>query len=326
MLIRRLSLLVVLALVVPAGARAADLDPYLPADTEGYLSINVKQILASPIVKKYGLGPAKDALKEAQLNGLLDELGFDPFKDLDRVQLASPTTTDKDRGLAILTGNFDANKIKKKIDDLIKENQESVKIHKVNVGGGATQVVYEMAIPGQDLSMFVALVGNKTLLASPGKDYVVGALRQARQNKRVVLKNREFQGVLEDLDPKLGISMALLTTSFGKSEMLDLLPREYRDAISGIRIIGGGLGFANEIKLDIRVSTSSEADARILRDSLTRWLRLGQAALVLFDRKELNLLGEVLNTVKVTGKGKVVGLSGKLTADVLEDFKKGNKD
>jgi hypothetical protein len=327
MIIRRLSVLAVLALFVPAGARAADLDPYLPADTESYLSVNVKAVLASPIVKKYALDAAREALKEMELNGLLAELGFDPFKDLDRIQLASPTTADKDRGLAILTGTFDAAKLKKKADDAARDDSERVKAHKVNLGGGATHVVYEVAIPGQDLTMFVALVGNKTLLASPGKDYVVGALKQGRQAKKPALKHKGFQGVLENLDSKQAVSLAMLGTSLGKNEWVDLLPQEYRDALTGIEVVGGGLGFGNEVKLDLVVSTKADQDARVLRDALSKGVKLAQAGLALLgDRKELSLLGEVLNTVKVGSKGKTLSLSARLTADVLADFMKGNQD
>ena len=38
------------------------------------------------------------------------------------------------------------------------------------------------------------------------------------------------------------------------------------------------------------------------------------------ENKGLNLLVEVMKTVKVGGKAKVVSVSARLTADVLEDF------
>src|SRR5262245_4234234 len=101
-------------LLAPAVSRAA-LDPHLPADTRSYVSVNVKQVLGSPLVKKYALGPAKDALKQIDgVNELLTELGFDPFKDLDRVIVSSPGAKEADRGLIILYGAFDAAKIDKK--------------------------------------------------------------------------------------------------------------------------------------------------------------------------------------------------------------------
>jgi len=38
------------------------------------------------------------------------------------------------------------------------------------------------------------------------------------------------------------------------------------------------------------------------------------------NRKELSLLLEVLKTIKISGKGKTVGFTARLTADVLDDF------
>src|SRR5262249_5388347 len=141
--------------------------------------------------------------------------------------------------------------------------------------------IYEVAVPGQELTMFVALVGNKTLLASPGKDYVVGALRQARLQKKPALRNRAFGAVLEKLDPKQGVSLAMLGTSIGKGEWLDMLPRTYRDALAGIDSIGGGLKFGDDIRLDLAVSTRTEADAQVLREALTKGVALGRVSLAL---------------------------------------------
>jgi len=323
-MIVRLALCAVAALVLaPAGVRAADLDPHVPADTESYVSINVKQILSSSIFKKYGRDTTREAIKELELNGLFEELGFDPFKHLDRIQLASPTTTDTDRGLAIVSGTFDTNKIKKKVESLANDNENSAKIHKVKVGTGS-QTVYELNLSGQDQPVFVAVVDNKTLLASPGKDYVVGALRQARLKKKAVLKNKAFQAVLEKLDPKQGIALAILGSSIGKSKLLEMLPEGIRGALAGIDVLGGGLSFGTEIKFDLVVSTKATRDATTLRDALNKGVRLAQVGLAFLgsDRKELSLLGEVLNTVRVGGRGKVVAISAKLTADVLDDLKK----
>jgi hypothetical protein len=324
MLLRRLALFAVLALSVPSVTRAADLDPYLPADTESYVCVNVKQVLDSPLFKKYVLDSAKEALKESEINGLLQELGFDPFKHLDRVVIASPQATDTDRGLFILTGTFDLEKIKKKADDAARASKDNFKLHKVPLGGGMSHDVYEVVVPGQDLSMFVALPGNKTLLASPGKDYVVDALKQARLKKKPALKNKEFQAVLEKLDSKQGLSLAVLGKAIGKSELLDSLPQGMRDALGNIEVIGGGASFGNEIKLDLVVSTKTARNALRLRNVLTRGIRLAQVGLAFLaeERKELALLNEVLNTVRIGGKGKLVALSARLTADVLEDFRK----
>src|SRR5579884_3882551 len=98
-------LLTILLGAVPG--RASELDAYLPEDSESVLNVNVRQILDSPLIKKHVLEHAQEALRgEDQVQDILKDLGFDPFKDLDRVIIAAPGGTDKDRGLIIAHGRF----------------------------------------------------------------------------------------------------------------------------------------------------------------------------------------------------------------------------
>src|SRR5204863_263624 len=86
----------------PPSSPAAALVPYLPADTESYLAVNVRQILDSTVFKKQLLVPARAAIKDAaggQLEVVFKDLGLDPFKDIDRLIIASPAAGDTDRGL-----------------------------------------------------------------------------------------------------------------------------------------------------------------------------------------------------------------------------------
>jgi hypothetical protein len=318
----RLTLLLVL-LAVPAGASAAD--PLLPADTQSYVAVNVRQMLDAPLVKKTLLGPARQFLDNelSDISGVLKEVGIDPFRHLDRILIASPGGKDTDRGLIILHGTFDPAKIKAKVDALVRNNSENLKVHKVTLVKGTTAPVWEVIIAGQDQSMFVALVGNKTLIASPGKDYVVDALKTAHLKRKVVLKNRDFQALVEKLNPKQSISLAIQGKSLEGAGGVPFVPKVVADALGGVEAIGGGVTLANEVKLDVAVAGKTEKNARNARELLDRGVKLAMVGLALLDsenNKGLGLLLEVVKTVKVTGKGKVVGLSAKLTADVLQDF------
>jgi hypothetical protein len=179
-----------------------------------------------------------------------------------------------------------------------------------------------VVVPGQDLTLFVALASNKVLLASPGKDYVVDALKQVRQKKKPALKNKAFQALVENMDPKQSVSLGVLGKTLTGIAGLELLPRKARDSVRSIEAIGGGLTVGKEMKLELAISTKDEGSARRVRESVDKGIKLGLVGLALLgdERKELNLLLEVMKTVKVTGKAKVVAVAGRLTADVLEDF------
>src|SRR5262245_53307025 len=181
----RLALTACLALLAPAAVRAADLDPHLPPDTQRYLSIDVKQIVASPVGKKLGKERLDELLQYLpDTSAVLKQLGFDAQKDVDRIQLAAPGTGEADKGLMILYGRFDKAKIEKKAED--RDAFETLEV-KLDDRSAVTLYKAKKAGPG----LFVAVLDNKTLLASGGKEYVVAALKQARAAKKVVLKDKE---------------------------------------------------------------------------------------------------------------------------------------
>jgi hypothetical protein len=320
------AVLVLTTLAVPC--RAADLDPYLPADTESYVAINVRQILEAPIVKKSALEPLREMLKEAtEVNDVLKDLGFDPFKDLESIIAAGPTAGEPDRGLIIVHGTFDVKKFQAKAANAAQNNADVLKIHKVPLGGGVNHEVYEVSIPGQGVAIYAAVASNKVLLASPGKDYVVDALKQVHQKKKPVLKNKDFQAVVEKLDPKQSLSLVVLGKSLKGLVREDVVPRAVKDAVADIEVIGGGLTVTKEIKLEVTVSSKSEINARKTRTLIDKGVKLAMVGLALLgdENKGINLTLDVMKTVKVSGKGKVVSVSAQLTADVLGDFFKNDQ-
>src|SRR5262245_5067624 len=72
-LLRMLTFAVLLC-EVTAPARAAEADKLLPADTEFVITVNVRQILGTELLKKAGLEKIKEELKNAtEVNDILRE-------------------------------------------------------------------------------------------------------------------------------------------------------------------------------------------------------------------------------------------------------------
>ncbi|MFQ3593410.1 MAG: hypothetical protein SNJ82_09535, partial [Gemmataceae bacterium] len=193
-----------------------------------------------------------------------------------------------------------------------------VNIHTVPLGGGATHELYEIGIPGQELSLFVTLLNGNVLLASPGKDYVVDALKTARDKKKTELKNKEMAALISQLEAK----KQALTVALPGSALAGLEIPGFEDALKGIEAVGGGLTISKELNFDLAVSTKSDEDMKTIRSTLDKGVKIATAGLALIgeDNKELNLLYEVLKSIKVIGKGKVVGISARVTAETLQDL------
>jgi hypothetical protein len=320
----RIATVALLLITFAPLARAGDLNPIMPADTETYFSINVRQIVDSPLFQKQILPSIKETLDEAggaDGKKVLKDLGLDPFKDIERITIVSPGTNETDRGLIFAHGTFDAVKFKTKADEVARDTPDHLKIHKVPLGGGTTHEVYEVVVPQQDTSLFVAVANNKLLLASPGKDYVVDALKAARDRKKVTLKNKEFQSLLEKLDTKQSVSVAFLGKAIAQSDN-DTVPKFVTDAFANVEAIGGGLNINTEVKLGILLASKDTESAKNMHAALDKGLKLALVGLSLLgeERKELTLLLDFVKAIKVSNRGKVVTITGRLSQDTIEDF------
>lgn len=305
-----------LTLVAPASA--AEVDKLLPADTEFVVNINIRQVLGSELLKKFGLDKAKEALKnEGPVSEVLQSLGFDPFKDLDRLTIASPGGAEQDRGLIIIRGTFDTEKFNARAAEVQKANADALKLHKVADGSGGQHLVYEAMIPDQPVSIFVAIAGKDVILASPGKDYVVDGLKRMTGKAAAGLRNKDMQTLLEKMDEKQSLSIAGLGSALAKSGNL---PDNAKDMLEKLEAIGGGLTVTDEVKLEIVLAAKTPEAAKEIDKTVGDGLNqaLGLVALFAGQKKELAPAIDVLKTVRSTAKGKLVTIKGQVTADIIE--------
>src|SRR5262245_31467966 len=158
------------ALALVAPVRAAEIDQYLPNDTAIVVSVNVEQLLGSPLGKKYIRAALEQAIKDnPQAQEILKAFNFDPLKDLTRLTVAA-TGTEQDNAMAILNGKFDREKVESILAKVAADQPDKVKIHKA----GAT-TVYEM-INDEKKGSFAGFADSTTILAGPKLDAVKSAL------------------------------------------------------------------------------------------------------------------------------------------------------
>src|SRR5262249_37116329 len=114
---------------------AGEIDPYLPNDTEAVVTINVRQILDAPLVKREALDALQKAMAErgGPLKHLKD-LDLDPRRDIDSIVLAT-AGGDPDRSLLIVHGRFEVAKFEAKAEELAKAEPRTWSV--TNVPDGA---------------------------------------------------------------------------------------------------------------------------------------------------------------------------------------------
>ncbi|HVS37645.1 MAG TPA: hypothetical protein VMS17_18935 [Gemmataceae bacterium] len=324
MLRRSIGLCAVCVLAAVASARAGEIDKYLPEDTEMVVSINVRQILDSDLYKKNVGDAGRDALKSlgGEVQDALDDLGFDPFKDLDRVIVAGPAGGEQDRGLVIAHGRFNLDKFRAKAEKTAKDDPNMLKIHKIGDGDGKF-LVYEVQVNDQAPNVFVALADDATLLASPGKDYVVDAMRKVNAKEPPTLKNMQMQELLGRMNTKQSISVAMLGAALTEGA-----PQEVKDLFGKIDVVGGGVTIGDDIKIELAGTAKSEDDAKQVVESLENYLnqaRLLAAALAFSKNNKVGALVELINSVKITAKEKTVVVKAGLSADAIDSLMKQDK-
>jgi hypothetical protein len=307
-------------LLLAAPARAAEAEKLLPNDTEVVFTIHVKQVLTSDLAKKLPLDKLKDLVKgNGDANKILTDLGFDPFTDLDSITTAFSSGSEPDKGLAIVHGRFDVAKFKAKAEEVAKDMEGVLKIHKVPDGLGGQTELYEVNAPGSPQASYVALIGKDTLVASAGKDYVQDAIEKAAGKKKSALENKELQALLGRIDAKQSLWVAVLGSTLAKSPFANA--DEAKQVIDKLKDATAGITIDKDVKLQVSVSAKSADDAKALGEKMKEHLDQATGVALLFGGKNKGLspLIDLLKSVKPSVKGKVVGLQVEITGDMIEE-------
>lgn len=297
------GLLVVTAALAASAGQAAEPNKYLPNNAEGVVIINVKQLLEAPLVKD-NLDTLKAMLTSAgDTQKILDELGFDPFQDVETIVISIDESPSKP--LVLLQGKFDMAKIQTKAESAAKENSSVLTIGKA---GGYT--IYEVKPPDQNDTMFVALVDGATVAASPNKDYVVEVLDKKEGKKKAEIK-KELQALLAKADPKQSISIVSLGGPLAATG---------QPTAAKITSVVGGITITDEVKAELVLTTKNADDAKALESELKDGIDQVKALVDLTanQNKELKPLVDAVETLKVSAQGATVNVKGHLAKDVIK--------
>jgi hypothetical protein len=288
-------------------ARAGEVDRYLPADTEVYNVVNIRQILSSALVKKVGVDNIRALLNQQQdLTDALKDLGLDPLKDIDRIISTGPSSGEQDKGLVIVHGRFDVEKFRERA----KKDKEVIK--PLKIGG---EECYEVVISDANLSLFVGFASNKTILAAMSKDYLGDALK-VKPTDKAALKNKAFQEMLEKLDDKQSMALVMNGDVLTKGPLAD---SPVKDTLAKIKTISGGITLTDGIKIELVGGTKTADDAKELKDQLGNWINagIGFAGLAAMQNKQLAPLIDFMKSIRTTSKDKSITIKAEITAEDL---------
>jgi hypothetical protein len=312
---RRLKLawlaLVAVCLACPS-LPGAEVDKLLPDDSEVVISINVRQILDSALVKKHGIKPAEQALQaNEEVQKVLKALDFDPLKDVTSFTIAGPGGTE-DKGLFIVRGKFDAKKIATKIADLDRPDLKTT-----TVDG---RKIFEITPPekrGGSEKIYATVVGSEALVGAANKDYLLNVLKRYDKNQAATL-NKQVKQLIEKSDGKQSVWIVALGDGIRKNPNLnDEKAKEVLGRIDSVRV---GLTLSDGFKFDSTVTAKDADGAKALKTDAESGLdsAKGVVALLAGNKPEFAIIGDFLDSIKCSLDSKDLILQGKLSGDSLE--------
>jgi hypothetical protein len=305
-----LALLATTPCLLPA-VRAADVDRFLPNDTQGVTSLNIHQILDSALVQKIGVDKLKDLVGKTEAQKFLDQVGFDPFKDLTSLTFASTNANESDKGLVIVHGKFNVDKIQAKAADFAKAADVKLKTHL-----HGTYKVYEVTMPDQKQPVFIALLDANTVVLSSNKDLAFEAIDKGAGKKQAAVP-QSIQDLIQKTDTKQSVWLAgLLSSELLKNPLID---EKAKEVLEKIKSLHGGISLTDDVKVDFVVGAKNADDAKDLAGVIKQYVNQGKELVNLLgqNKKEFAPVIELLDSVKVNQQGNGVTIKAQISKQTI---------
>jgi hypothetical protein len=307
---------------VPAAA--ATPDKLLPGDTFMVLNVDVQQLVASDVAKKYALEEIRSAIKKnVQASEILNVLNFDPLKDLNSITLAvggnlpvpgGPGGDVVPDALAIVRGKFDLERVHGALAEVAKNMPGMLAVSE----HGKFKVYETKEGP---TPAYVAFLDGQTLVGSPKKSLVTDALDRSQRGSSAVKK--EMAAALEKADAKQTMWLAM---NFPESikELMKAQPQSAAMA-DKLESMTAGVTVRDNVIAEIGIHTN---DADIAK-KLAAGVEQGKQALgfLALQNKEIApIVMDVIPTIKATSQNTSVVIKAELSPATIEKLVKAAKE
>jgi hypothetical protein len=316
-------------LALAPAAHAAPVDRYLPEETETVCTLNVRQLLHSPVVKRFAFQTLRDVLAACPAKQVLGAVGLDPLQDIHQVVVASWGDEDDGNWAVIVHGRFDTARAAAGLKLLARAMPEKLKAHQDDghayweIVGGDTNVP-----PGKhgSLTFLVPLFGLASAADGSPATCPSFFLRLADGLFFAVI-DKSTVVIAQD---RKDVQAAFARTTAGKRPAVN---RDLRDLIAdcdlrqtlwfaGADGVEGGLTVDEDVKFQATVyARNLEAARQVTRgiDDLRTRLA-GLIMLVAGNKKDRSSLAGILQSFKDTRKGRVVTLEAQIPIDVFDEL------
>lgn len=297
------------------SARAAEPDKLLPAAAEGVISVNVRQLIESDIMKKYALEQMKQSLQGNDAQRLLRELGLDPFKDIDRIII---TLSGKDRTdmklLVIVRGKFDPDKLYKTAEAQTKKDPDRFSLVR---DGDDKMFKFQ---PDNGNPLYGTVVDETSVVLGNDKKVIGAALAAATSTKKPTV-NKDLAALIGKMDDKASIWVAAVV-----KDKLDKLKlpggggaQNFQAQIPNLDTVTMVVKVTGDVNLEVGLGMKDANSADEMAKTVDDMLQTVKGALPFLAANEPKLkpLVDASKSLKSNLKDRTVVITAKLAGDAL---------
>jgi hypothetical protein len=308
--------------LVAAPARAVDVEALLPKESDAVVSINVRQLLDSDIIKKFALDIIKKGMRENQeAQRAFDALGLDPLKDFNRVTvgIGGEDATDA-KAVIVVEGKFDPKKINDTAAEFAQKKGEKIAVDKLD---GKT--IYKITGDNQPNPIFAAVLDANTIVLATTKEHLSRAFQAAQGNVKSELK-KDLAELVKNADPKATLYLAAATK--GKLDKVPIPDPNVAKVLQDIESLTADLRVEKDVKLELVMAVKDDDVATALNGMVEEGLKQAQqfVPLIALQNPQLKPLGDMVNSIRTKAKGKSVVINAMLPGDAIELMIKESKE
>jgi len=289
------------------------------ADAELVVTINVRQLLQTPVVKKHALDSIQALLKRNdELRQLLTAAGIDPLKDIDTLTLTTtpvPTAQGRLADLArvlvvVARGRFDS-------DKAASAATEYAKNHPSRLKKLTEDDVPMWEVTTDDKPCYAAFAGKNTVVMTTSKSDTVAAVRRAGQRTQSVNKN--LRAALDKLKGDEPVWMAMVVSDQTRRLLKgDDNSKDFADALQSIT---GALELTDDAQFTLVVHTSDAKAATQIKGKIDELMPL-LAFMAAGKDASGRIVKELINNLKLSAEKNDVSIHLKITDAQIEKARK----
>jgi hypothetical protein len=327
--ISRCLLAVVFAAGLASSARAADVEPLLPKETEYVMHMNFKQMLDSDIIKKYAMGQIKQAMQGEDIKAVLESLGLDPLKDIDRATLGLWGSGQDMNTVGVIKGKFDAKKLFDAAKTFSDKNKDKVEI--VTEKADDKEVTLVKFSQDSGKPVFLTVADEGTIVMGSEKKYATAALTAFNKKEKAKV-SKELTALLLKQDDKASMYFVAVTegklkdipaNSFDGLKQVGIDGDKMKDQLEKMNTVAVTLNMGKEVKFSAVMGMKDADAAEEFNGTMEKLVDTAKTFLPLLggqQPKAKTLIDDLSKTLGVKAKDKDVTLSFSLTAKAIGDL------